>query len=110
MVSSRQLPGPKGYWLIGSIPAFSRDMLGFITHCAREYGDMVSFRLGPYSNILVSDPKLIHQVLVNDNSHYVKPFNYRILQASVGNGLLLNEGKDWLKQRRLINLTFSGKG
>ncbi len=92
--------------MIGSIPAFSRDMLGFLTKTAREYGDMVSFRLGPYSSLLVSDPQLIHQVLVADNSSYVKSFNYRILHASIGNGLVLNEGKSWFRQRRLIQPHF----
>ena len=29
-------PGPRGHWLIGSLPEFRRDKLGFLERCARE--------------------------------------------------------------------------
>ncbi len=99
-------PGPKGHWLLGCIPAFRRDMLSFLTNCAREYGDVCSFHLGPRRHILVNHPSLIHRILVTDNNKYVRPYNYQFLRSSIGNGLLLNEGKSWMRQRRLMQPQF----
>jgi hypothetical protein len=33
-------PGPKGVFLLGSLPDFRRDPLGFCTRVARDYGDV----------------------------------------------------------------------
>ena len=38
---------PRGHWLTGHLRPFQRDRLGFLTECARTYGDMVDLRLGP---------------------------------------------------------------
>ena len=39
-------PGPKGSFVLGNLPDFARDLLGFFTACARRHGDVVSLRLG----------------------------------------------------------------
>src|SRR5438132_14416066 len=37
--STRRLPpGPKGHFLLGNLPEFGKDLLGFITQCARVWG------------------------------------------------------------------------
>jgi len=38
-------PGPRGHVLVGSLPEFRRDLLGFLSDCAREHGDVVAFRV-----------------------------------------------------------------
>ncbi|HEX8439863.1 MAG TPA: cytochrome P450, partial [Archangium sp.] len=52
-------PGPPGDFLTGNLVAFSEDPLGFLTRCAREYGDVV--RMGK-SNYLLAHPDLIEKV------------------------------------------------
>src|SRR5438093_1609744 len=37
--------GPKGRFLTGNLAEFRTDRLAFFTRCARDYGDVVSFRL-----------------------------------------------------------------
>ena len=37
--------GPKGHVLLGSLPEFRRDVLGFLAACARDYGDVVPIRV-----------------------------------------------------------------
>jgi len=32
--------GPRGHLLVGSLPEFRRDVLGFFAACARGYGDI----------------------------------------------------------------------
>jgi cytochrome P450 len=98
--------GPKGHFLLGSGPEFSRDQLGFYTACAREYGDVVPVRLGPRRGLLVYHPDAIEEVLVTRNRDFIKSPGVRILDRLVGNGIFLSEGAVWLRQRRLVQPAF----
>ena len=69
-------PGPKSHPVWGHFGPFRQDALGFFTRCAREYGDVASFRLGRRRIALVSHPDLIEQVLVADNRNFVKHFAF----------------------------------
>ncbi|WP_406699572.1 cytochrome P450 [Singulisphaera sp. Ch08] len=99
-------PGPKGNWLSGNLPAFRRDRLGFLTECARTYGDVVAFRLGPRKMMIVNHPDLVEEVLVTNNRHYIKHFSLRMTEKTLGNGLLTSEGDFWRRQRRLAQPAF----
>jgi cytochrome P450 len=99
-------PGPRGHFLIGNLPEFRRDMLGFLTRIAREYGDCVSFRLGWKRAFLVSHPDLIESILVTGSRNYIKHYVLRLLRPTLGNGLLLSENDFWLRQRRLVQPAF----
>jgi cytochrome P450 len=101
-------PGPRGHWLLGCLPELRRDILGFFEATKRQYGDVAYFRLGSRRSMLLSHPADIEQVLVTENRHFIKNFALSFfLQPLLGNGLLLNEGQSWLKQRRLIQPAFS---
>ena len=82
-------------------------MLAFYTRLARDFGDVASYRLGPRLSVLLSHPDLIEQVLVTDNRNFIKNFGTRLLKPTLGNGLLLSEGDEWLKHRRLMQPLFS---
>ena len=41
---SRRPPGPPGRFLVGNLPDFARDILGYLSECARRYGDVVALR------------------------------------------------------------------
>ncbi len=100
-------PGPAGHPLWGHFGPFRHDALGFLTHCAAQYGDMASFRLGRRRIVLVSHPDLIEQVLVTDNRNFTKHFAFDLLRPTLGNGLLISEGDLWLRQRRLMQPAFA---
>ena len=57
-------PGPKGHFLLGSLPDFARDILGFMTSTPREYGDISHFRLPGNEIFLLQSPKDIEAVLL----------------------------------------------
>ena len=56
--SKRSPPGPQGHWLVGNLPEFGRDLLGFLSHCAREHGTIVKFRLAGWTAYLLNDPSI----------------------------------------------------
>jgi cytochrome P450 len=104
----QRLPGPRGSWLLGSLPALRRDILGFFESCHRDFGDAAYFRVGQRRSMLLSHPTDIEQVLVTDNKKFIKNFALSFfLRPLLGNGLLINEGDNWLRQRRLIQPTFA---
>jgi cytochrome P450 len=99
-------PGPKGPWLWGISPLDYGDPLQVLVRWAREYGDVVTWRMLHVRAYLLSHPDDIETVLVTQSRKFRKG---RILQANreaLGNGLLTSEGDLWLRQRRLIQPAF----
>ena len=103
---SAVLPGPKGGYFSGSVTHFRRDQLGFYATCAREYGDVVETRMGPYRILLIYHPDAIEELLVTRSRDFVKSPGVRFLRPLLGDGLLLSEGDTWLRQRRLVQPAF----
>jgi cytochrome P450 len=107
MANSGRAPGPRGHWILGTLREFRQDMLAFYTRIAREYGDVVSFRLGPKQLVLLNHPDFIEQVLVTENRKFIKHYAFRLLRPTLGDGLVISEGDFWLRQRRLMQPAFS---
>jgi cytochrome P450 len=100
-------PSPKGHFLLGNIGELRQDTLAFFTRTARELGDVASFRAGLRRIVLVSQPRLIEEILVTNAKSFTKHLGARMLRSTLGNGLLTSEGPFWLRQRRLIQPSFS---
>jgi cytochrome P450 len=100
-------PGPKRHFLLGNLPEFGRDVLGFFTDCAERYGDIVSLRLGKWPALLLNHPDLVEYVLLGNSRNFIKhSFFFRHVTDLFGSGLLTNEGSPWLRQRRLMQPAF----
>jgi cytochrome P450 len=101
-------PGPKGTFLLGNLSGFNRDPLGFLTRCARAYGDVVYLRTFNLPVYLVSHPDQIEEVLVTQNRNFIKDKGLRLRPGRrlFGNGLLTSEGEFWIRQRRLAQPAF----
>jgi cytochrome P450 len=99
-------PGPRGNFLVGSAVDLGRSSMKFLTHCAREYGDIVYLRFFNTPICLLTHPNEIEYVLVKNPSNFVKSRDYRALKSVLGNGLLTNEGASWQKQRKLVQPAF----
>jgi cytochrome P450 len=102
------LPGPEAHTLVGNLLDFGNDPLGFLTKCAREYGDIVPLRLGLTPACLVNQPDYIEQVL-KDRLLFVKRRGSSVGRSLLGEGLLTSEGESWFRQRRLAQPVFQQK-
>ena len=99
-------PGPKGGYFTGSVTDFRRDQLGFYETCARQYGDVVQTKMGPYRILMIYHPDAIEELLVTRARDFIKSPGVQLLRPLLGDGLLLSEGDTWLRQRRLVQPAF----
>lgn len=100
-------PGPRRRPVLGNALEFGSDTLGFFTRCARDYGDIVSLKIGNWPALFVNHPDHFENVLLTNNRNFIKhTFFFRHVTAIFGKGLLTNEGAPWLTQRRLIQPAF----
>jgi cytochrome P450 len=99
-------PGPKGHFLVGNLPDFGRDILGFFSQCA-SYGDVVSLQMAHWPALFLNHPEHFEHVLVDNHRNFIKHrFFFRHVTEIFGHGLLTNEGAPWLRQRRLMQPAF----
>ena len=99
-------PGPRGLNLLRHSLTFGQDWSGFLTRCAREYGDVIFFRFLNVPICLVVHPDGIERILVKNHANFLKSRDYRALKPVLGNGLLTSEGEFWQSQRKLIQPAF----
>jgi len=104
----RTLAAPKPAFLVGHLPAFGRDPLGFLEHCARDFGDFVPLTFLGRPVLLVNDAEAIEQVLLTRSKSFRKTLGYRtpFMRRLFGEGLLTSEGEFWVRQRRLSQPAF----
>lgn len=109
MRTPAELPALKGLPLIGSILEYRRDFLGMLRHLA-ELGDLSRFQIMGEQLILVNNPELLHQLLI-EHGHKVNKSNDSI-DASLplaGHGLFNIEEKLHKQERKLLAADFTPK-
>ena len=79
----------------------------FWTDIAIRYGGIARIPLMRGRHVyLISDPKLLYELLVTKRSKYRKNTRYKAAVDTFGAGLLLNEGDAWKRQRLLTQPAF----
>jgi len=106
MVATLLPPGPRGHFIVGNIPEYIRDPLGFLSECARKHGDVVRMTFFKGEVYLCNNPEDIQYILVNSNRSFTKSYGDGSMQTLLGNGLLTSEGDFWRRQRRLAQPAF----
>ncbi len=104
------LLGPPGYPLLGHLPGFLYDKLGFLSRCASIYGDVIKLKIGE-PTFLLNNPEDIKHVLVVNPDNYVKSPRMTSARGKrlSGAGLLTSAGAVHLKQRRMMQPVFYRK-
>ena len=100
-------PGPRArFFGLSAYPAFSGDRIAALARLAREYGDVVLFRLGPQRMALLNHPDYVEDVLVTRARLFKKGRALERAKRLLGEGLLTAEGEAHLRQRRLVQPSF----
>src|SRR6202035_3054676 len=99
-------PGPKNSPIVGNLYALRKSPLGFLSKMAREYGDLVYFKVERQHMYLVNHPDYVREVLVNNQSNFIKSRALQRAKVLLGEGLLTSEGQQHLRQRRLVQPAF----
>ncbi|MGP0074405.1 MAG: cytochrome P450 [Bryobacteraceae bacterium] len=99
-------PGPKNLPIIGNLYAFRSNPLVFLANVAREYGDLVYFKIVRQHMYLVNHPDYVREILVANQSNFIKSRALQRAKILVGEGLLTSEGQHHLRQRRLVQPAF----
>lgn len=103
----KQIAGPSGFPIIGSLVDLARDPLQFVTRLQSQYGDIVQFSMGPAGKtVLVSHPDHIDQILLETGKRYSRGNPTYALKTVLGNGLVTSEGDFWKRQRKLAAPAF----
>jgi cytochrome P450 len=100
-------PHPHGYPLVGVLPRMLSDPARFCTKMMLEYNDLVRLDLGFGSIYLVTLPEHVHRVMVENQDNYWKGDVFERTRFLFGNGLVVNEGESWRRQRRLMQPAFA---
>src|SRR3954471_16861923 len=100
-------PGPRArFFGLTAYPAFSGDRIAALADLARQYGDVVLFRLGPQRMALLNHPDYVEDVLVTRARLFKKGRALERARRLLGDGLLTTEGEAHLRQRRLVQPSF----
>jgi cytochrome P450 len=100
-------PGHDGHPLVGTLPEFRGDPLGFLLRTARAYGGVARLGIRRRTVLLVSDPAGIKRVLQDNADNYGrKTRSVAALRQTLGDGLLTITGDTWWRNRRLAQPAF----
>ncbi|MFH9419183.1 cytochrome P450 [Streptomyces sp. NPDC017529] len=101
-VPLRPVPGPRGLPWLGNLPAFGRDPLAFLARIRDEYGDAVTWFLGPRRGLFLSHPQHIAELLrARDQAFGLLEIGWAFKQV-VGGSVMLSKGADWRRKRGLV--------
>jgi len=88
---------------------FPMDSLGMARQIAEKYGKVAIIKIGPNRMFMIFDPDLTHELLVTKADKFHKALMVKRALNFIGNGLVVNEGESWKKQRQLAQPAFHHK-
>lgn len=94
--------GPRGLPGLGSLPAFGRDPLGFLTRLRDDFGDAVTWSLGTLRNLFVSHPGHIAELFAAREATFDLLEIGWGLEQITGKSVLRSKGADWRRKRALV--------
>jgi cytochrome P450 len=99
-------PGPKPRFPLSHLFSFRKDSIGFLRKIAKEYGDIVHFKMGPIRIVLLNHPDFIKEVLTVQHRNFVKGRPLEMAKELLGDGLLTSEGEFHKQHSRIIQPAF----
>lgn len=103
----RSVPAALGLPYFGCIGSLRSNPMEFFRRVAVSLGGLVRVPLQAGKSLyLVSEPRLIKELLIDQRTRFVKNVRYPAMQRLLGQGLLLSEGEGWRRQRLLTQPAF----
>jgi cytochrome P450 len=102
----RSIPSPREIPFVGSVHRRFRSPLHFFQELKQNFGDAARFTLFNERFILFSDPALVNEILVTKQHSFRKGKALEGARVFLGNSLLVSEGEEHTRQRRLIQPAF----
>lgn len=102
----RSLPKPREIPWVGSVHRRFSSPLKFFVELQREFGAAARFRLFNERFLLLNEPALINEVLVTKQDSFRKGRALEGARDFLGDSLLVSEGDEHTRQRRLIQPAF----
>ncbi|RHW27913.1 cytochrome P450 [Nocardioides immobilis] len=90
----------------GNAAHLARDPLGTCLRAQQRYGDVVRLPVIWGEVFLLTHPDHVERVLVSNNANYWKGRLFRRADFLFGDGLVLNDGESWHRQRRIMQPGF----
>jgi cytochrome P450 len=109
-MANQTIPGPAEWPWVGSISKVIENPPGFFLELAETYGGLARFSMFGQNIVLVSDPALIREVLVERVDEFPKsPRDIKLFSPFLGHGLLTNNGSSHRQRRKLVQPAFHHK-
>ena len=105
--TNNDIPRVPGHPLLGNLSAFRSDRAGFLIRVAQEQGDIAGARVGLFRAVVVSEPALARETLVERDDAFVKGVGLSLFaRPLLGDGLLTSEHDFHRRQRRMMAPAF----
>ncbi|MEM7796057.1 MAG: cytochrome P450 [Cyanobacteria bacterium P01_C01_bin.118] len=111
LMNGKHAPGERPKMLMGNIPDVYRAKNRLVAYNSfhRKFGDIVQIFWLWRHQLSISNYQMACQVLIVNQRNYQKFRPNSLLQKLFGKSVLTSEGKDWKRQRFLMNQIFSKK-
>ena len=88
----------------------SRDLPGALSEWRQRYGDIVHLRIWPEHQVVVSDPQLARELLVNQHDALIRwERGIKVFSQLHGHSVLTAEGDAWRAKRHALQISFTPK-
>ena len=103
------LPGPPSrWWGLPLLGAMKRDYLGFTAGLQRRYGNLVAMKIAFERSVDVFSPEAVREVLVDNADRLIRwERGTEVFAEALGRGVLVTEGAEWQRQRRMLHPAFT---
>ncbi|WP_088067358.1 cytochrome P450 [Gottfriedia luciferensis] len=102
-----EVKGLASYSPLGHLNEFRKDPLHFLSDLYNKHDTIVSFRFAHRKMNLLLEPALIKEVLVTKQNSFHKSKPFQEMKTLLGEGLLTSEDEVHMRQRRLMQPSFT---
>lgn len=101
------LRAARGVPVLGVLPRLLADPAALAAELMRETDDVVPLRVGPATVYFVHHPDHLRHIMLDNYKNYSKGPLFARADLLLGEGLVLNHGDSWLRQRRMMQPPFA---